>query len=297
MRKLFSNKLFLLLLVTLLLGALIIFSTIPGNPVHSLSRPFSYILSPVQRGIRSVGGRISDFYVAVTEGMELRHENEALREEIARLEYEVAQGEEARRRWEELREAFHIRDSFENYTIIGTSILSREADEWFSLIRIDLGEADGLELSDETTYAVVDARMNLVGRVLTAETGSAKVLPLLHEGFTVSAKVNTVNGAVVMVTGETVLQQEGLCRVVMIPSGIELQPGDELVTSGKGGLFPPGIPIGIIESVDYSSELDRYATLRPYVNISEIKDVFVMIPELMDDGWDIEIVENGNDDT
>lgn len=283
MRRLLSNKLFILLLVTLLIVAVIIFSSIPGNPIHGITTPFSYVLDPLQKGIKSIGDNISGFFVSVSDGMSIRNENEALKAEIAELEYEVAQGEEAKRRWEELKDAFQIKDTFENYTIIGTAILTREADEWFSVIRIESGTNDGISVSSEESYAVVDARMNLVGRILSADAESAKVLPLLHEGFSVSAKVNTVNGAVVRVTGETSLKQDGLCKVTRIPALIDLKVGDELVTSGQGGLFPAGIPIGVIVSVDYSSDLDRSATLRPYVNIMEIKDVFVMMPIVEDD--------------
>lgn len=290
MRRLLSNKLFILLLVTLLIVAVIIFSSVPGNPIHGLTTPFSYILDPLQKGIKSIGDNITGFFVSVSDGMSLRNENEELKAEIADLEYEVAQGEEAKRRWEELKDAFKIKDSFENFEIIGTAILTREADEWFSVIRIDSGTNDGISISKEESFAVVDARMNLVGRILSTDAESSKVLPLLHEGFSVSAKVNTVNGAVVRVTGETTLKQDGLCKVSRIPELIDLKVGDELVTSGQGGLFPAGIPIGIIVSVDYSSDLDRFATLKPYVNITEIKDVFVMMPVVKDE-VNTEIIE------
>ena len=119
--------------------------------------------------------------------------------------------------------------------------------------------------------------MNLIGRIMTTDPESSKVLPLLHEGFSVSAKVNTVNGAVVKISGETSLKQDGLCKVTRIPSTVELKVGDELVTSGQGGLFPAGIPIGVIVSVDYSSELNRTAVLKPHVIIGELKDIFIMV--------------------
>lgn len=279
MRKLLSNKLFIVLLVTLLIVAVIIMSSIPGSRVHNISSPISFVVDPIQKGIKGVGEGFSDFIAAVTEGMEIRRENDRLRAEIAELEYQLSQGEEAIRRWEELKDAFRIKDTFENYQIIGAPVLTREADEWFSVIRIGLGENDGLVVTEYESYAVVDARMNLVGRIMTTDLDSSKVLPMLHEGFSVSAKVNTVNGAIVWVSGETGLKQDGLCRVTRIPSTVELRVGEELVTSGQGGLFPAGIPIGVIVSVDYKSDLERSAVLRPYVNLNEIKDVFIMVSD------------------
>ncbi|NLT12274.1 MAG: rod shape-determining protein MreC [Clostridiaceae bacterium] len=283
MKKIISSKIFITVLVTVLIIIVIIFSSIPGNPIHSLTRPLSVVLNPIQNAVSFVGDRIGSFFSAVTEGMDIREENQELKEEIAKLEYELSQSEEATRRWEELKDAFQIKDTFEQYEIIGSSILTREADEWFSVIRIDSGSKDGLNFELYDAFAAVDARMNLVGRVISSDNDTAKVLPLLHEGFSVSAKVDTVNGIVVRVTGENQLKQSGLCKVSMIPEGMSLNVGDVLVTSGKGGVFPAGIPIGVIDSVHNDSELNRYATLRPYTNLYEIKDVFVMIPEPSDD--------------
>ena len=52
----------------------------------------------------------------------------------------------------------------------------------------------------------------------------------------------------------------------------------QIVTSGDGGLFPEGIPIGVIETVDYSNPLEVTATIRPYSQIGKLEDVFIMIP-------------------
>lgn len=280
MRKLLANKVFILILCTLLIVAVIIFGLIPGSPIQNITTPVSIVLDPAQKLVQGTGNKISDFFAAVSDGIAIRRENEDLKSQVAQLQYEVQQGKEASIRWQELKDAFHIKDSFENYEIYGSSILTRDADEWFSVIRIDIGRNNGIEISDtNASYAVVDAQMNLVGRIMSTDLSSSKVLPILHEGFTVSAKVNTVNGAIVTVHGEVELKENGLCKVDQIPDQVTLQVGDVLVTSGDGGLFPAGIPIGEIVSVDDSSKLNRYAELKPYVDISNLKDVFVMVPK------------------
>jgi len=281
LRKLLANKVFILILCTLLILAVIIFGLIPGSPVENITTPVSVILDPAQKLVQGTGSKISDFFAAVSDGISIRQENADLKEQVAALQYKVKQGEEASIRWQELKDAFFIKDSFENYDIHGSSILTREADEWFSVIRIDTGTSNGITITDANpSFAVVDAQMNLVGRIQSTDPASSKVLPILHEGFTVSAKVNTVNGAVVTVHGEIELKEDGLCKVDQIPDLVNLKEGDILVTSGDGGLFPAGIPVGVIVSVDNSSELNRYATLKPYADIASLKDVFVMVPKV-----------------
>ncbi len=278
MRKLLANKVFLLILTTLLIISIFIFDMIPGNPVHDVFSPVTLILDPVEHLVRGAGNKISSFFSAISDGVELREENEKLKDQVSELQYQVQQDEEAARRWEELKDALHIKDSFENYDIFGASILTREADEWFSVIRLEVGSSDGITQIDDSTYAVVDAQMNLAGRIMYMDKTSSKVLPILHEGFTVSAKVNAVNGAVVTVHGDIELKEQGLCMVDQIPNGVQLVVGDELVTSGEGGVYPAGIPIGVITSIDDSSSLTQTATLEPYVDISTLKDLFVMVP-------------------
>ena len=101
---------------------------------------------------------------------------------------------------------------------------------------------------------------------------------LFPDSFAVAGKVNEVNGATFMVVGDAELKQRNLCLVKDIDKDVYLEPGMEIVTSGDGGLFPEGIPIGVIESVDYSNPLQVTATLRPYSQIGKLEDVFIMVP-------------------
>lgn len=277
MKRLFANKSFVVLMTVIVIIAVIIIGLIPNSPVNKVMKPVGKVVAPIQRVVKDFGNIVSDFWAAITDGVAIRDENEQLKEEIALLQYQLTQNEEAAIRYEELREAFHIRDTFSNYDIFSAPILSREADEWFSMIRVGLGNRDGITMLEDSSYAVVDVRMNLIGRVVEIGDNETRILPILHEGFVVSGKVNTVNGITLTVMGDASLKREGLCLVTGIDEDTLLEEGMEIVTSGEGGLFPQGIPIGTIVSVDSSNPLNITATLRPYSNIGEINDVFVMV--------------------
>ena len=278
MKKLLKSKWFIALIVLLVLAAGAVLSLLPGSPVKKILQPVQLISSPAQSLVKKAGDTISDFWSAITDGIAIREENQALKEQIADLRYQLTQNEEAALRYEELKDALHIKDMFSNYEIYGASILSRESDEWFSTIRLNAGANDGIALEEGNSYPVLDVEMNLVGRVIETSDNESRVLPLLHEGFAVAGKVNEVNGATFMVLGDAELKRYGLCLVTDIDSDVHLEPGMEIVTSGDGGLFPEGIPIGVIESVDNSNPLEITATLRPYSQIGKLEDVFIMIP-------------------
>ena len=265
-------------MVLLVLAACAILSLLPGSPVKKLLQPVQLVTAPAQSAVKKAGDTLSDFWSAITDGIAIREENKALKEQIADLRYHLTQNEEAALRYEELKDALHIKDTFSNYVIYGAAILSRESDEWFSTIRLNAGAADGIVLEAGNSYPVLDVEMNLVGRVIESSDTESRVLPLLHEGFAVAGKVNEVNGATFMVVGDAELKRQGLCLIKGIDPEVRIQPGMEIVTSGDGGLFPEGIPIGVIESVDYSNPLDVTATLNPYSQIGKLEDVFIMIP-------------------
>ena len=278
MKKLLKSKWFIALIVLLVLAAGAILSLLPGSPIKNLLKPVQLVSSPAQSLVKEAGDTLSDFWSAITDGIAIREENRALKEQIADLRYRLTQNEEAALRYEELKDALHIKDMFSNYEIYGASILSRESDEWFSTIRLNAGTADGIELAEGSAYPVLDVEMNLVGRVIETSDTESRVLLLLHEGFAVSAKVNAVNGATFMVYGDAELKRKGLCLAKDIDPDARLEAGMEIVTSGDGGLFPEGIPIGVVVSVDNSNPLQVTATIRPYSQIGKLEDVFIMIP-------------------
>jgi rod shape-determining protein MreC len=57
-----------------------------------------------------------------------------------------------------------------------------------------------------------------------------------------------------------------------------LQPGQKVFTSGVGGVFPPGVFIGVIKEFKVR-ELDGYATIVPAVDLTTLQDVFAVVSE------------------
>ena len=280
MRKILTSRWFIVSVVVLILAAVITVGALPGSPLnfHKMKRGLGGLVTPVQNLVAKATKSFDDYYTAVFDGISIREENEQLRAEVAELQLRLRQNEEAAIRYEELKEAFHIRDFFSNYDVYGAKIISGAADEWFSSLRADIGTDSGLELKEGLSYVVVDVNMNLVGRVIEVSESESTVLPLLQEGFAVTCKVNEVNGATFLLTGDTALKRVNQCRITGIEADNIPAVGTEIVTAGEGGVFPEGIPIGTIVSVDSSNPLNIYVTLQPYSSIEELKDIFILVP-------------------
>jgi rod shape-determining protein MreC len=275
--KLVRNRIFIIVLTTLLLLTVLLLSSLPGSPLNLLTSPVSALLEPIQSGTREIVDKITGFYESLTEGARIREENQDLLSENAGLRNRINQLEEAGRQYEALKTAFALKDQFDQYQIIGGRVLTREIGSWFDVFRVDIGTRDGITVSETLSYAVVDAQSRLIGRVLSTDVVSGKILPILHEGFAVSGKVNIINGSLLRVRGDLDLKSQGLCLIDQIPSNASLQIGDEVISSGAGGLFPAGIPIGkIVKIIDKSARDQRQAYLQPYADLQNLTTVFIM---------------------
>ncbi len=279
-KKLLTSRWFVIGAVVLVLAAVIILGALPGSPINfgKIGNGLGGIFKPVQNVVRNIGQSFDDFHSAVFDGIAIRKENEELRSEIAQLQYKLRQNTEAAIRYEELKDAFHIKDNFSNFDVYGAPVLSTEADEWFSSVRVGVGKDNGLELNQGLSYVVVDVKMNLVGRVIEVSDSESRILPIIHEGFAVSCKVNTVNGSNFLLTGNTALKTDGNCILTAIDPNNIPEVGSEIVTSGEGGLFPEGIPVGKVISVDTSNPMNVTAVLEPYSSIGRLQDVFILVP-------------------
>ena len=122
MKKLLKSKWFIALVVLLVLAAFAILSLLPGSPVKKILQPVQLITTPAQSVVKRAGDTLSDFWSAITDGIAIREENKALKEQIADLRYHLTQNEEAALRYEELKDALHIKDTFSNYVIYGAVI-------------------------------------------------------------------------------------------------------------------------------------------------------------------------------
>ncbi len=273
-----TNRIVRTVLIVLALLSMIILSSIPGSPLHKISSPISFLLDPIYNGFSNAWSSVADFRRRMVAAQEIQAENARLEEENAALRRQVNALVENGRRYEELKSAFQIKEDFADYVVIAGRILTEEQGTLFDVLKLDVGIRDGVNVTENTGFPVLDAQSNLAGRVWSTDYVSGKVLPLTAEGFAASARIVRSEGAIVRVRGDVLLKKAGLCRVDHIPAGSAIRVGDQLVTSGLGGIFPAGIPIGEILSVDEdASSLERSAILAPYIDFHSLDTLFVMM--------------------
>lgn len=271
-------KIFVIVIASLALIALIALTLVPNSPLLHLTSPLGRVFNPIVRLGQQVSSSVGGWISTLTESDQIRRDNDELRAENARLQNELAQSQDAAKQFEELKDALGLIPLFPDLNVRGAYIMNRAIGEWYDVFRINLGQKDGVVIDAERSYAVIDANSNLVGRVLSADLDSAKVLPIVHEGFAAGARMEGSHGVALRVRGDLELKDSNRLYADQIPLDAGIAVGDRIVTSGAGGVFPEGLPIGTIAEISMSADRRSLeAVVVPAASFDRLTAVFVLI--------------------
>ncbi len=272
MKKFFqSNGLWVLLIALLLAGATfaISFFFVGSGPFANF---FGVITTPIRNGAANlanwVGGLYSDRYQEEV----LREEIERLRRELADMAQRAREGEQASEENENLRALLGLRAKRRDFELESAVITAQTLSNWESTFTVSKGSLHGVAVDQ----CVIDAYGSLVGVVKEVGLNWATVITLTDTGVEMGAMLTRTDAAAIL-EGDFSLMAQGRCKLTYLPEGAELAVGDEVLTSGKGGVYPSGILVGSVESVHSDpSGMTRYAVVAPQTDLGSLKQVFII---------------------
>jgi len=160
---------------------------------------------------------------------------------------------------------------------VGAEVLHQtQPTEGITLV-LSAGERDGVK-----RWAPVVAAGGLVGNVQQIESGSSVAVTWTHPEFRVSAIAlgGEVVGMVAPVLGSGATMMLELSGV---PYGQEVPIGTEVLTAGYGGVYPRGIPIGIVRGVsDQEEGWSRSYLVEPAVHPASVSHVLILLADAND---------------
>lgn len=152
-------------------------------------------------------------------------------------------------------------------------VIGRDPANWWRTAQIDLGSRDALKAN----FPVLTDR-GLVGRVSAVGYSRSQVLLLGDPNCQVAAEIVETRDNGVIAPGKSELNDPNIVELTYLPGNSTLKPGNHVITSGLGGIFPKGIPIGqIVDSQSVGYGLYTKARVRLAVDLNHLEDVWVMI--------------------
>lgn len=194
--------------------------------------------------------------------------NRELEGVVAQLKDENLQLREALLAGGRLEQINRMRDDFE-VPMLPAEIVAVDVSSWFRSVLLGRGRAHGIAAG-----MPVISEDGLVGVVTTTAPGAAKVKLLLDRQSAADGVVQRSRLRGVVRGGRSGEQ----LAFEFVARGGDLALGDEIISSGLGGIYPKGLRIGrVVALPEAGPQLLARATLEPAVDFSKLEQVFVML--------------------
>lgn len=235
-----------------------------------------FIFEPVEGVYHSITGFFGDFTNKYIFLFQTETENQQLREEVRLLTLKNDSLEH------ELKLSSSLGETQAKYSYLHKALLPVKVVGYDPFVQsktmwIDAGEDNLVKVN-----SVVIAKTGLVGRVIQVFAHSSKVLLMTDSFFSVDAMNKRTNlRCLIQGFSDAELQTKRLpylSQVEFFEKGQDMQNGDELVTSGIGGIFPQGIPVGRIANVEMNGEgYFSNSLVVPAVDFAKVHEMYILL--------------------
>jgi rod shape-determining protein MreC len=197
----------------------------------------------------------------------LIEENSRLKSRIDSLLLRTSAFDELKKENDRLRSLSGFMKNFE-YRTVPAEIIGREPNAWAGGFIINKGTREGL-----VAHTAVCSGKGLVGMVTDPGEEASMAVMITHPGFRSGGVL-----AGTRINGVLAGAGTGKLKMLYIPLDKNVEPGEEVMTSGLSGIFPKGIRVGEVVSVHRSrTGLYQYAMIRPYADLMSEEEVLCVL--------------------
>lgn len=198
----------------------------------------------------------------------LRAENDSLRHTVATLTQQLLDTQALQAENARLRGLVELRESRPTPRLLAARVIARDPTQWTRAVVIDKGQRHGLAVGTPVVSAA-----GVVGKVVEVFPSTSFVLLVTDPEVRLGAAVSRTRDQ-----GVAVGDGGWRIRVLYLSATSEAVAGDEVVTSGLGGVFPQGLRVGRIVTVSVDpSALYRVALVEPTAPLGQLEDVGCLV--------------------
>lgn len=265
-----TSKMIFTFLVIICVG-LIIVSYLFADLLSPVRTAVGNFFVPMQKGISTVSGGISETLRIFSDKQKLIDENDKLTSEINDLktEMQILIHQEYELEW--YRDLYENDSVYQNAEKVAARIISRNPNGACDMFVIDKGEDDGIEVDMN-----VLAGGGLVGIITDVGSNWAKVRTIIADDSSVSGRFQPTSDTCI-VKGNMRRMDDGYIDVEMINLNAEVYDNYEVLTSYISDKYLPGILIGYVTNIRKDpSELNKRAYLTPVVDFEHLEAVLIV---------------------
>lgn len=247
-------------------------SSLMGGSANPLSGALGVITTPLRGAFSSIANWVEDRYDYAFRYDALVEENERLKQRVSELEELNRDSEDAIEENKVLRDILELDQKREDFVWELATVTARGATNWASTITLNKGSRHGVAVGN----TVVDRYGHLVGIVDEVSLNWCTVITVIDPELEMGALISRTNSAAIL-EGDFTLMGQGKLKLSYLPETTLLLSGDEVVTSGMGGVYPSGLKVGTIDEIrSEASGMGRYAILSPSADLDELRQAFII---------------------
>lgn len=257
------------IIITIVILILLVFlSNLNIEKLSYVESAFSKIVMPIQNGLTYLKNKLSGNQSFFADVDYLKNENEDLKKQNKELEQSVRELEVLKAENASLKEYVGLKEKYGEYETVPAYIINKDITNYNNIIIINAGSDEGIKIN-----MTVISDKGLVGHVISVTENTAKVQTILDTSNTVSATMSS-SREIVIARGNL---GENNLKATYIPTDANVLEGDNVETSGMGGIYPKGIHIGTVKKVTNTQNMtDRYAIVETAVDFNKLDTVLVI---------------------
>lgn len=272
MKRFFKSDSFKILVVT---AAVAFIGVLCAAFSHNASSPatsvMSFVFSPLQKLSSAISHQMKNVSSAFASSSYYKDENKKLKTELEEYRERLADYDELKTKVDAYEKFYDIKKSNPDYKFSYGTVISRDAADAYNSFVLNTGSKDGVKVNDPVIYGSY-----VVGLVCKVNTSTCVVRTVLDPRVNIGA-FESGTREYGYVSGSDALFGAGLCRLSGLDSSTSIVSGGIVCTSGAGGVFPNGLIIGEVVSVEADDvSASYYAEVKPFYEPGEITDVFVI---------------------
>lgn len=258
--------------IAVFLAAIMAYAGANGRLTAAPQEILSVAVAPFQRAAAAVSNGVSSLWEKYTNIDAILEENEKLTTENAELRGQMVDYDKLKAENEAYKALTNIQEQHPEMSYVSSFVIGRDPLDSFYGFTLDQGSLDGVEVND----AITSDEGYLLGVVTEVDLTSCKVMTILHPSFNAAGVVSRTrdNG---IITGSADYAADGLCILSNLARSTLSREGDQVITTGLGGVFPPDVLVGVIkELTPEASGKSTLAVIRPGADPRTVRHVFII---------------------
>lgn len=271
-KKRISSKYLLMIMSALCVLAIFVslVFNVGGGPLHTVA---GHVFVPMQQGINTAGGWLSDKVHDFRTLGDVLDENRDLREKVDELTTRLNNIMLDQYELDNYRALLDLDANYGEYDKVAAHVIAKDAGNWFSCFTIDKGSNHGIKKGMN-----VIAGSGLVGIVTEVAPNFSKVRSIIDDSSNVSVMVFTTKDNF-NVSGSLMSMNESklLPFTELQDENDEVKLGDPVVTSYVSDQYHQGLLVGYIFDIEVNSNnLTKSGTITPVVDFKHLQEVLVI---------------------